>query len=292
MGSIRDKLLAVSIKVGFFLTVFFIVGSIFVLVQQSSSFWLHFGISPLFEKEWFAPDHKFGMLSMLYGLVVVSFFALAFSFPLAMCVSILISEVFVSKVRLTFKILFELIAGTPGIIYGLIGLTILSPIMKGLFDLQTGNTFLTAGVLLAVFSFPIMVTFFDDAFQDIPYSYRLQAKALGFNKVQMIRFAVLPYSIKRLVSIVLLVLSRAMGDTIATLWVVGSIDRWPSPIYNVLQSGQTITSKLGREAAEAFNDPLHWSALMSLAFVLLVIVVSMAFSNVLFSYIVSMKRKV
>jgi len=70
-------------------------------------------------------------------------------------------------------------------------------------------------------------------------------------------------------------MSRAMGETIAVMLVIGGIDRLPRPIYNVFSPGQTITSKLGREGAEALGMGLHWSALMGLGLLLFITVMGL-----------------
>ncbi|MEP1139428.1 MAG: phosphate ABC transporter permease subunit PstC, partial [Balneola sp.] len=66
---------------------------------------------------------------------------------------------------------------------------------------------------------------------------------------------------------------RALGETMAVMLVIGSIDKIPSPIYNLLTSGQTVTSKLGREISETAFGSVHFSALIFMGFVLLLVVI-------------------
>ena len=74
---------------------------------------------------------------------------------------------------------------------------------------------------------------------------------------------------------VLLALGRALGETMAVMLVIGSIDRVPEPFYNVLEAGQTITSKLGREIAESSFGSVHFSALIFMSLILVAITVSL-----------------
>jgi len=66
----------------------------------------------------------------------------------------------------------------------------------------------------------------------------------------------------------LLALGRALGETMAVMLVIGSLDRLPSPLYNLLSSGQTITSKLGREIAESAFGSIHFSVLVFMSLIL------------------------
>jgi phosphate transport system permease protein len=63
-----------------------------------------------------------------------------------------------------------------------------------------------------------------------------------------------------------------MGETIAVMLVIRGIDRIPQPWFDIFSPGQSIPSKLGREAAEALGSGLHWSALMGLGLTLFIIV--------------------
>jgi len=54
-----------------------------------------------------------------------------------------------------------------------------------------------------------------------------------------------------------------MGETVAVMLVVGSMDRLPQPLYNLLQPAQTLTSRIGREMAEAAVGSVHWAALIA-----------------------------
>ena len=76
---------------------------------------------------------------------------------------------------------------------------------------------------------------------------------------------------------ILLAFGRALGETMAVMLVIGSIDKIPSPFYNVLSPGQTITSKLGREIAETSFGSVHFSAMIFMGLLLfsLVLVITL-----------------
>ena len=280
-----------SIKIGFFLSISFIIFLFLLLFFESLPHWREYGLSSLFDSEWFSPQDEFGLASMVYGTLIVLLVCVSITFPLAFGSAIFMSEILPRKWRLRIKIFVELLAGVPGIVYGLLGLTVLSVYSKEIFDTLSGNSLLLASISLSVLSLPSLISLIDDVFQDIPEDYRSQARSLGFSRVQTIVYGVLPYSMQNILSFSLLVFGRAMGDTIAVMLVVGSIDKIPQPWYNILSPGQTISSKLGREAAEAYGSDAHWSALMAGGFVLVLIVFFFIWGGMYLHKITQIKRQ-
>ena len=222
--------------------------------------------------KWNPPTQQFGILTMLYGTILVTSIALFLAIPLGIFTAFFTSEILPSKYRILVKSMLELLAGIPSIIYGLIGVAFLSIWVQNVFDLQTGRTFLTAGVLLAIMILPTVITLTDDALQNVPDKYREAALGLGLYKYEVVKYALLPIAKRNIVGAILLAFGRAMGETMAVMLVIGSLDKIPQPFYNVLSSGQTITSKLGREISESSFGSVHFSAMIFMGLLLLSIV--------------------
>ncbi|AXT18831.1 phosphate ABC transporter permease subunit PstC [Flavobacteriaceae bacterium AU392] len=227
----------------------------------------------LFTVTWNPPANQFGILSMLYGTLAVTCIALCISIPLGILTAIFTSEFLSSKYRFAVKSLLELLAGIPSIIYGLIGIAFFSVWLQNAFDLQSGRTILAGGILLGIMILPTIITLSDDAIQNVPSNYKEAAYGLGLYKYEVIKNVLLPIAKPNLIGAILLSLGRAMGETMAVMLVIGSIDRIPNPIYNVLSPGQTITSKLGREIGESSFGSTHFSALIFMGVFLLSIVI-------------------
>ncbi len=232
----------------------------------------------LFPLDWNPPKMQFGVLPLIYGSVAVTIIALALALPLGVFTAIFTSEMLSGKTRLYVKSLLELLAGVPSIIYGLIGVVFLSTWIESVFDLQSGLTILTGGLLIAVMILPTIITLTDDALQNVPQKYRKAARGVGLQPYEVIKSAVLPIARPDIFGAALLALGRAVGETMAVMLVIGSIDRIPSPITNVLAPGQTMTSKLGRELAEAAFGSEHFSAMVFIGLLLLLIVMCLTFS--------------
>lgn len=238
-----------------------------------------------FSTNWNPEDGKFGVLPMLYGTLASTLIALTIAVPLGLLTAIFLSEFLPKKFRIVFKSFIELLAGIPSIIYGLIGIAFLSIWIQNLFDLQSGRTILTAGILLGVMLLPTIITLVDDAFNAIPNHYRESSRGLGLYPYEIIQLTLLPMCKRDIIGAILLALGRALGETMAVMLVIGSIDKIPETVFNFLSPGQTITSKLGREIAETSFGSLHFSALILMGLILLVIVISvtliaqLSFSN-------------
>lgn len=232
----------------------------------------------LLSRTWNPPAGEFGIIPMLYGSLAVTVIALLVAVPAGLAGGVYLSEICRPGRRLHLKSFLEMLAGIPSIVYGLLGVALLGPFIEQLFGLQTGRTIFTAAMLLAVMILPTIISLSDDALRGVPQSFRESAFGLGLYRFEVIWSVSMPQARPGLVGAVLLALGRALGETMAVMLVIGSIDRLPAPLYDVLVPGQTLTSKLGREVAESAFGSTHFSALIFLGFVLLSLVVLLTFS--------------
>lgn len=255
----------------------FLAGMLGVLLWQSLPVWLQQGFGPFTGERWFFRQHEFGARAMIYGTLVVSGVALLLAAPLGFGAAIFTAEILPARARLPIKVAVELLAGVPSVIYGLLGIlflrdwiyTALAP-----FDPLSGDTLLTAGVLLAVMILPTVVTLSDDALRAVPRNQRQAARGLGLTRAETILAVSLPQARRGLLAALLLALGRALGEGIAVFMVVGRQDnQWPANLFSLrplLEAGQTLNSKLvSAETNIAYGDPLHWAAMVSLGLILL-----------------------
>jgi phosphate transport system permease protein len=248
-----------------------------IFAWQSVPVWEHEGWGYVTGAKWFFRTHAFGALPMIYGSLVVALIALLIAAPLGFGAAICTAEYLPRSLRLGVKVLIELLAGVPSVVYGLLGILLLRDWIYDLFaqfDPLSGDTLLTAGVLLGVMVLPTIVTLSDDALRGVPAAQRRAARALGLTRAETILAVALPQARRGLGAALLLGFGRALGETIAVFLVVGRQDnnlpeQWTSPM-KWLESGQTITSKLGSsETNIAYGDPLHWAAIVGLGLLLL-----------------------
>jgi phosphate transport system permease protein len=221
---------------------------------------------------WDFRSHAFHALSMFWGSFIVSMISLILAIPLGLGAAIFCSEYLRGRRRAICKVAIEMLAGVPSVIYGLLGMVFLGTLMaKPLTELggESGDSLLTAGILLAVMILPTVMTFSDDALRCVPKKFRENALSLGLTQAQTIFCSVLPQARKGILAAIMLAWGRAVGETIAIYMVVGRADApfvWQDlSIQSIVRAGQTLTTKLGgSEIAIAYGDHHHWGALMGL----------------------------
>jgi phosphate transport system permease protein len=258
-------------------------------VIQSLPVWRHAGAGYLTGTRWYFRRAEFGALPMLYGTAAVAGVALLIAAPLGIGAAVFTAEFLPPRPRLLLKMMVELLAGIPSVVYGLLGILLLrNYVYDGLralgLDPLSGDSLLTAGLLLAVMVLPTVMTLADDALRAVPAAQRQAARGLGLTRTQAIWCVSLPQARRGLVAAVLLAFGRALGETIAVFLVVGRQDnQWPRQPFaftSLIGAGQTLTSKLGgAETSIAYGDPLHWAAIVGLGLLLLVVVAAVTLSG-------------
>ncbi len=265
------------------LTLFVLLAGAVLLLKDSVLVWKHEGTEILTGKEWFYRSETFGAAAMIYGTLIVAVLALLIAAPLGIGAAICTVEYLPARWRMVIKTMIEMLAGIPSVVYGLLGILILRNWIYQLFEdfeILSGDTLLTAGILLGVMILPTVMTLADDALSGVARAQRIAARGLGLNATDTIFSVSLPQALPGLIAALLLALGRAMGETIAVFLVIGRQDnQWPGELFSLrplVESGQTLSSKLGgAEINIAYGQPLHWSAMVGLSFLLLLLVVGL-----------------
>ncbi|MDQ6956535.1 MAG: phosphate ABC transporter permease subunit PstC [Mariprofundaceae bacterium] len=240
------------------------------LWDASSAYWYDFGISQLWASEWYPYESLYGLLPAIIGTAWAMIIAMLIAVPCGLAAAIVSSEILPVSWQGWLRLGMEMLAGIPSVVYGLIGLWVLLPWLQNTLDLLTGHNLLAAGMILSLMILPTMMVMSQDALRLIPIEQREAAMNMGMNWNQRLMRILLPQAWPGIRSGILLGLGRALGETMAVMLVVGSLDRVPDPIYNILEPAQTLTSRIGREMGEAAFGSMHFSALMACGLVLAV----------------------
>lgn len=207
----------------------------------------------------------YGTLALMAGTASVTGFAVLMAVPLSLGAAIYIAEFAGPKSREMWKILIELLAAIPSVVWGFIGLSIMNPLIIEIFNVPVGLNILNAGVILGLMAAPIMTTIAEDALKAVPDTYREAAEALGATKWQVIWRVVLPASRNGLMAAILLGVGRGFGETMAVLMASGhSINIPGSPFDSVRALTATIAAELGETA----QGSEHYQALFTLGILL------------------------
>jgi len=265
-----DKAVAALVFLGGISAIVFIIG-IFVFITREG---LPFITERLDLAEFFgSPNWRptserrptYGILALIAGTASVTGLAMLVSVPFSLGAAVFIGEFASGRVRETLKILVELLAAIPSVVWGFIGLSLMSPLIIRLFDVPVDINILNAGIILGLMAAPIMTTIAEDALKAVPDGFREAAEALGATKWQVIWRVVIPAARNGLVAAVLLGVGRGFGETMAVLMASGHSINLPTSVFD---SVRAITATIAAELGETADGSEHQSALFTLGILL------------------------
>jgi phosphate transport system permease protein len=210
----------------------------------------------------------YGALALILGTASVTGLAMIVSVPFSLGAAIFIAEFAKGRLREALKILVELLAAIPSVVWGFIGLSIMNPLIIKLFDVPVGLNILNAGVILGLMAAPIMTTIAEDALKAVPDTYREAAEALGATRWQIIYKVVLPAAKNGLFAAILLGVGRGFGETMAVLMASGHSVHIPTSIFD---SVRALTATIAAELGEAPVGSDHYRALFTLGILLFIV---------------------
>jgi len=208
---------------------------------------------------------KVGAAVFIFGSIVTCFFALGISLPFSLAVAIFITEVSPKWGKRIFQPAIEVFVGIPSVVYGWLGLTILVPGIKELFQMPTGFSVLAAALVLGLMIFPTMTSIISDALRSVPASYRKASYALGATRWQTISQVVLGAAKSGILTGIILGLARAFGEALAVAMVIGKVKAFPT---SLLSPTTNITSLIASDMGGAMDGGEYNIALWSLALLL------------------------
>jgi phosphate transport system permease protein len=215
----------------------------------------------LFSDQWYPTSEankRYGVLAMTIGTFSVTALAMVIAVPFGLGAAIYISEFCGSKVRETLKIVIELLAAIPSVVWGFVGLTVMSRLIVKYTGAPVGVNILNGGIILALMSVPIIVSIGEDALKAVPDSYREAGVAMGATRWQLVWRVLLPAAKTGLLAAVLLGVGRAVGETMAVLMATGHAVHIP---HGLLDSVRTLTANIAAELGEAPEGSEHYRVL-------------------------------
>lgn len=231
--------------------------------------------------EWFptsVANKRYGVLALIVGTASVTMLAMAIAVPFALGATVFLSEFCGGALKETLKIVIELLAAIPSIVWGFIGLTVVNPLIIRVFDVPVGLNVLNGAIILALMAMPIMVSIGEDALKAVPDSYREAAVALGATRWQMVYRVLLPAAKNGLLAAVLLGVGRAVGETMGVLMATGHAVNVPffheDGRFNfgwMFESVRALTATIAAELGETSAGSDHYRVLFLIGIVLLTI---------------------
>ncbi len=253
--------------------ILFVFGIFFFVLREGVDFLFNrLDLGQFFTSiEWYpnsASNKRYGALGLIVGTFSVTALAMAIAVPFGLGAAIYVSEFSGPKTKETFKIVIELLAAIPSVVWGFIGLTLMNRMIISMFNAPIGLNMLNGSIILALMSVPIIVSIGEDALKAVPDSYREAALALGANKWQTVYRVLLPAAKNGLLAAVLLGIGRAVGETIAVLMATGHAIQIP---HSPLDSVRTLTATIAAELGEAPVNSDHYQVLFVIGILLFTI---------------------
>ena len=268
-----DKAVQVLVFIGGLSGILFIIG-IFVFITKEGLGFLgeRFSFTEFFGSPRWAPTSShnptYGALALIAGTASVTGLAMVVAVPFSLGAAIFIGEFATGKLRESLKVLVELLAAIPSVVWGFIGLSIMNPLIIELFNVPIGLNVLNSGLILGLMAAPIMTTIAEDALKAVPDTYREAAEALGATRWQVIFRVVIPAAKNGLVAAVLLGVGRGFGETMAVLMASGHSINLPTSVFD---SVRALTATIAAELGETAVGSEHYRALFTLGIFLFVI---------------------
>ena len=218
----------------------------------------------LFGKTWAstAAEPSYGILPFILTSVYGTAGAIVLGVPIGFFTAVYLSKMATGKVRELMEAAVSLLAGIPSVVYGLVGMLVLVPGIRKLFNVPDGASLLAAIIILAIMILPSIIKVSITALDAVPKEYEEASLALGATPIETYFRVSVPAAKSGIATAVVLGVGRAIGEAMAVMMVSGNVPNMPS----LFQSVRFLTTAVASEMA--YSSGLQQQALFSIALVL------------------------
>lgn len=254
---------------------FLVLLMLFGLLQKSRAILALKSFSGLlFGSGWHPLKGEFGFLPFLMGTIWVTLVAMVLAVPISLLTAVYLSEYAPKFIREFTKPVIDLLAGIPSVVFGVWGVLMIVPfvgkVLAPLFGVySSGYSVLSGGIVLAIMVFPTIIHVALEVFSSVSHELRETSLSLGATKWETVKYVVLRKGLQGIIAAVVLGLSRAFGETMAVLMVVGNVAKIPKSVFD---PAYPLPALIANNYGEMMSVPLYDSALMLAALVLLLVV--------------------
>lgn len=262
------------------------VAILFALIIKSYPLIEKFSIRSLITgTAWKPMQGLFGFWPFILGTFWVTAVGVSLSIPICFFTTVYLTEYARLSIRMAVKPLLDILAAIPSVVYGVWGMIAivpwveksLAPFLSSNFGFlpifmssnPTGFSIIAGGIVLAVMITPFIIAVSSEVLSNIPQGLREASLSLGSTRWETIRFVLLPRVIPGLIAAIVLGASRAVGETMAVLMVVGNVPQIPKSIFD---AAYPLPALIANNYGEMMSIPMYDAALMGAALILLIII--------------------
>jgi phosphate transport system permease protein len=256
------------------------------LIIKSSDLWRTHTFSALIlSSDWSPSEGKFGFLPFIVSSVWVTIIALIISMPLCLLSAIYLTQFAPTWMLKFMRPVIDILAGIPSVVYGVWGVLVIVPLVSDTIapwfhNDSLGYSILAGALVLSVMSVPYILNMILEVFRQIPIELGEAALALGSTKWETIKHVFLRKGATGIISAYGLGFSKALGETIAVMMVVGNVVQVPQSVFD---AGYPLPALVANNYGEMMSVPSYDSALMFGCLLLFIIIITI---NVIFRYII------
>lgn len=259
---------AVFALCGFLAVAFVLVITVFLVISGIPAIG-KIGITDfLFDTTWAstAAQPQYGILPFILTSVLGTAGAIVIGVPIGLMCAVYLAKMSVGKSTAVVRTAVDLLSGIPSVVYGLLGMIIIVPLVREIFDLPDGANLFSAIIVLAVMILPSVISVSETAIKAVPKEYEEASLALGATKTETVFKVVLPAAKSGILTAVVLGIGRAIGEAMAVMMVAGNVANMPK----LFQSVRFLTTAVASEMS--YSSGLQRQALFSIALVLFVFI--------------------
>lgn len=219
-----------------------------------------------------AAEPQYGILYVILTSIVGTGLAVLIGVPIGVFTAIFLAEVAPKRVAGVIQSAVELLAGIPSVVYGLLGIYLLSPLMykielaifegSSTHQFTGGANLLAAVVVLAIMILPTVINISVSALRAVPPQIKSASLSLGASRIQTIFKVMLPAAKSGIMSAIILGVGRAVGEAMAVTLVSGSSVNLPLPFHSVRFLTTAIVAEMG------YSSGMHRKVLFTIGLVL------------------------
>lgn len=213
-----------------------------------------------------AAEPKYGILPFILTSVYGTLGAVVIGVPIGVLTAAFISKAAPKKLGSAIRSAVELLSGIPSVIYGLIGMIIIVPTVREMFNLPDGANLFSAIIVLAFMILPSVISVSETAINAVPREYEEASLALGATKAETVFKVTLPAAKSGISAAIVLGIGRAIGEAMAVMMVAGNVANMPG----IFKSVRFLTTAVASEMS--YSSGLQREALFSIALVLFIFI--------------------